>query len=477
MNASSVMQVRGVLLLHTVLLLSAVVVSTTPAAVAADKERPPNVIVFFSDDQGYDDVSFQGSDEIPTPHIDALAREGVICTDGYVTAHYCVPSRAGLLTGRHQARFGFEISGWNKNMGMPVEETTIADGLSANGYATIAIGKWHLGQLPQFRPLARGFTDHYGFYGGGRSYLPLSESIGVPFIPKDPQAVELYRNLDKVDDPPLVTTAFGEAAVEYIEEHKDDPFFIYLAFNAPHLPLQAPQRDLDRFPNLTGGRKTYAAMIAAMDDAIGQVTEKLKREGLEEETLIFFLTDNGGHTTAVGASNAPLRGQKSTVYEGGIRVPFVVKWTGHLPAGTTYTKPVSSLDIAATSYALANVEIDPKRPLDGVDLIPYLTGANTELPHPTLYWRIGPDYAMRDGDWKLTAQDGKAEVYHLSEDISESQNLAEQRPELLAKLQAKYDEWSAQMMDPIYSGGLGGRKAKVGDRNSESGPQSTKPKL
>ncbi len=456
MNVSPVVQMRVVLLLPAILLIAATI------AAAAEKVRTPNVIVFFSDDQGYDDVSFQGCDEIPTPNIDALAREGVICTDGYVTAHYCVPSRAGLLTGRHQARFGFEISGWNKNAGMPVGEKTIADGLTAKGYSTIAIGKWHLGQLPQFRPLERGFTDHYGFYGGGRSYLPLAESVGVPFIPKDPEAVELYRNLDRVDDPPLVTTAFGEAAVDYIEKHRDDPFFIYLAFNAPHLPLQAPQRDLDRFPNLTGGRKTYAAMIAAMDDAIGQVTEKLKREELEEETLIFFLTDNGGHTTAVGASNAPLRGQKSTVYEGGIRVPFVVKWTGHLPAGSTYTKPVSSLDIAATSYALASVEVDLEKPLDGVNLIPYLTGANTKLPHQTLYWRIGPDYAMRDGDWKLTAQEGKEEVYHLSEDISESHNLAQERPEVLAKLQAKYNEWSAQMMDPIYPGALERRKAKAG---------------
>ena len=163
MDVFKVMQVRGALLLNTVLLLPVVVVITAFAAAAADKDRPPNVIVFFSDDQGYDDVSFQGSDEIATPHIDAIAREGVICMDGYVTAHYCVPSRAGLLTGRHQARFGFEIAGWNKNVGMPVEEKTIADGLSAKGYATIAIGKWHLGQLPQFRPLERGFTDHYGF--------------------------------------------------------------------------------------------------------------------------------------------------------------------------------------------------------------------------------------------------------------------------------------------------------------------------
>src|SRR5206468_3668029 len=250
----------------------------------------------------------------------------------------------------------------------------VADVLKIAGYSTFAVGKWHLGQLPQFRPLVRGFTDHYGFLGGGRSFLPLKESQGVPFVPKDPDQVDLWRNENRVGDPDYLTDAFGEEAVAYVRRHKADPFFIYLAFNAPHVPLQATEKYLRRFPNLTGARRTYAAMVSAMDDAVGRVSDALRTEGLDGDTLIFFLSDNGGHPRANAARNDPLRGEKATVYEGGIRVPFVVKWTGRLPAGTTYAHPVVSLDIMATALAAAGTKPPQGTPLDGIDLVPHLRG-------------------------------------------------------------------------------------------------------
>jgi arylsulfatase A-like enzyme len=409
----------------------------------------PNVIVIITDDHGYADVGFHGCKDIPTPHLDTLAKEGVICTDGYVTCPVCAPTRAGLLTGRYQQRSGFEDNAWNRNAGLSTEARTLPDYLKSAGYSTLAIGKWHVGQLPQFRPLVRGFTDHYGFLGGGRSFLPLKESEGVAFVPKDPDQVDLWSNENRVDDPQYVTDAFGDAAVDYIERHKNDPFFIYLAFNAPHVPLQATEKYLVRFPDLKGARRTYAAMLSAVDDAVGRVTAKLKQEGLEEETLIVFLSDNGGHPIANAASNAPLREQKGTVYEGGIRVPFVVKWTGRLPAGAKYSQPVVSLDIAATAMSLTGVNASPEQPLDGVNLIPFLSGELTSPPHETLYWRFIEHRAIRHGQWKLTMPADQPEgLYDLSRDISESTDISAEHPDVVSDLKQRFAAWNAELPPP-----------------------------
>jgi arylsulfatase A-like enzyme len=403
----------------------------------------------MTDDHGYADVGFHGCTDIPTPNLDALARDGVICTDGYVTCPVCAPTRAGLLTGRYQQRSGFEDNAWNRNAGLATEARTLPDYLRSAGYSTMAIGKWHVGQLPRFRPLVRGFTDHYGFLGGGRSFLPLKDSQGVAFVPKDPDQVDLWNNENRVEDPPYVTDAFGDAAVDYIDRHKNDPFFIYLAFNAPHVPLQATDKYLDRFPQLKGARRTYAAMLSAVDDAVGRVTAKLKQEGLDEETLIFFLSDNGGHPIANAASNGPLREQKGTVYEGGIRVPFVVKWTGRLPAGARYSRPVISLDIAATAMSLAGVKPSPEQPLDGVNLLPYLSGEQDSPPHETLYWRFIEHRAVRHGEWKLTMPADKPEgLFDLSRDISESKDLSVERPEVVSDLKKRFAEWNADLPPP-----------------------------
>jgi arylsulfatase A-like enzyme len=420
-------------------------------ATAAERRDQPNVVVIVADDLGYADVGFQGRKDIPTPHLDALAKAGVVCTNGYVTCPVCAPTRAGLLTGRYQQRLGFEDNSWSAKTGLSTDATTIADVLKSAGYSTFAIGKWHLGQLPQFRPLVRGFTDHYGFLGGGRSFLPLKESQGVAFVPKDPDQVDLWRNEHRVEDPPYLTDAFSEEAVAYIGRHKADPFFIYLAFNAPHVPLQATDKYLQRFPDLKGARRTYAAMVSAMDDAIGRVSEALRTQGLEEKTLIFFLSDNGGHPIANAARNDPLRGEKGTVYEGGIRVPFVVKWTGRLPAGKTYAQPIVSLDIMSTALAAAGAKPPESAPLDGVDLVPHLRGAATTPPHETLYWRFIDHWAIRHGQWKLTAPAGGPEgLYDLSVDISEAKDLSATNPEVVRKLKDLYAKWNAEL-PPVRS--------------------------
>ena len=416
------------------------------AAQAASRTGKPNVLVIITDDQGYADVGFHGCKDIPTPHIDALAHGGVECTNGYVTCPVCAPSRAGLMSGRYQQRSGFQDNSWSAKTGLSTNATTMADVLKANGYSTLAIGKWHLGQLPQYRPLVRGFTDHFGFYGGGRSYFPIKDSLKVPFVPKDPMQTGLWCNQYRVDDPPYVTDAFGDEAVSYIHRHKNQPFFIYLCFNAPHVPLQATDKYLARFPNLKGLRRTYAAVVSAADDAIGRVNDALRAEGLEENTLVFFISDNGGHPPANAANNLPLRGQKGTLYEGGIRVPFVVKWPKQLPAGTKFDRPVISLDFMATALAAAGTQPPSGVPLDGVDLVPHLRGDNKERPHQTLYWRFIKDRAIRYGDWKLTMPVGKPEgLFNLAKDISESTDLSAANPEIVKKLKGLHAAWEAQM--------------------------------
>lgn len=426
-----------------------VVTATWPRAGAAEAARPPgrpNIIVVVTDDQGYADAGFQGAEDIATPHLDALAQAGVICTSGYVTAPVCAPSRAGLLTGRYQQRSGFHDSAWSPLVGLATETTTIADVLKAEGYATCALGKWHLGQLPQYRPLVRGFTQHYGFLGGGRSFLPLKASQDVAFVPKDPDQVDLWRNETRADDPDYVTDAFGDEAVACIRRHKEQPFFMYLAFNAPHVPLQATEKYLLRFPQLMGARRTYAAMLSAVDDAIGRMTDTLRETGLEQDTLIFFLSDNGGHPLANASRNTPLRGEKSTLYEGGIRVPFVVKWTGTLPAGTKYDHPVSSLDIMATAAGSAGVKALKELRLDGVNLIPHLAGKESAPPHETLYWRFIKHRAVRHKNWKLTLpSDGPEGLFDLSNDVSESRDLSSAQPEIVEQLKAMHASWNAEM--------------------------------
>jgi arylsulfatase A-like enzyme len=422
---------------------------TLPAGTAAAAgARRPNVIIILADDMGYADAGFQGCKDIPTPHLDALAKAGVRCTDGYVSCPVCSPTRAGILTGRYQQRYGHEYNpSIGKDIGLPLTETTVADRLKAAGYATGAIGKWHLGKEPPFHPLARGFTEFYGFVGGGRSYVPMKEPSKDRFIPLDP----IVRGRTRVEDPEYLTDAFGQEAAAFIGRHNAEPFFLYLAFNATHYPLQATEKYLSRFPDLPpGGRRTLAAMTSALDDAVGVVTAKLRAEGLEKDTLVFFLSDNGG-PLKLAARNDPLRGQKATVYEGGIRVPFVVTWPGRLPAGGTYSHPVISLDILPTALAAAGVALPSTPAADGVDLVPHLAGRTDTQPHDTLYWRYGNARAVRHGRWKLAMPAGESPgLYDLSADVEESKDVSATQPAVVAQLTGLYDRWNAGLQPPRW---------------------------
>lgn len=411
--------------------------------ILAPTERPhlPNILLILVDDLGYADLGVQGCQDISTPHLDSLAWNGVRFTNGYVSCPVCSPTRAGLLTGRYQQRFGHELNPPNPpgpQFGLPLTEVTLAERLSALGYTTGVIGKWHLGSQPEFRPPNRGFDEFFGFLGGQHPYLPSSQA-------------KLLRGTEWVQEPEYLTDAFTREAVAFIERHRQEPFFLYLSFNAVHLPLEATEKYLDRFSSIADeNRRTFAAMLSALDDGVGQVLAKLRETGLEEETLIGFLSDNGGYAGNT-SRNDPLRGHKDQVFEGGIRVPFLVQWTGHLPAGQVYEHPVISLDLAATALAAAGGPLPEELQLDGVNLLPYLTGANSAPPHDRLYWRYGTQQALRAGDWKMVKWgDNPPQLYNLAEDIGESHNLAAGQPDKLQELQADYEAWNAQLIDPLW---------------------------
>jgi len=380
--------------------LLCLVLASVPVVAADTSTEKPNIVVLLADDLGYADIGVHGCKDIPTPHIDALARSGVRCTSGYVSGPYCSPTRAGLLTGRYQQRYGHEFNPGpatdaNKEKGLATTETTLATRLRSAGYRTGLVGKWHLGHVDQFHPTKRGFETFFGFLGGANPYMG------------DRASKALQRGTTPVVEKEYLTDAFGREAVAFIDSHKEKPFFLYLAFNAVHAPLQAPEKYLQRFGSIEDRRRrTYAAMLSAMDDAIGAVMTKLRKEGLEEKSLIFFLSDNGGPPRANASLNTPLRGQKATTWEGGIRVPFLVQWKGKLAGGKTYDRPVIQLDIVPTALAAAGVAVEPDWKLDGVDLVPYLRGEKTDDPHSALYWRFGAQLAIRQGDWKLVKAPG-----------------------------------------------------------------------
>jgi arylsulfatase A-like enzyme len=428
--------------------------------------RKPNIVILLADDLGFGDVGFQGGREIPTPHLDALAAGGVRCTNGYVSASICSPSRAGLMTGRYQQRFGHEFNlGGISNYapGLPTSERTLADRLKGLGYATGLVGKWHLGDQPDYVPQRRGFDEFFGFYPASHTYFAGKEGAGI------------YRGAAKVVEPEYLTDAFAREAVDFIGRHRQEPFFLYVAFNAVHDPPEATPPKLKQFEAIADPRRrSYAALLSSMDDAIGRILGQLRAQGLESDTLVFFLNDNGAPTLPTipnnAGRNAPLRGSKRTTLEGGNRVPFVVSWKGRLPGGAVYDPPVIQLDIFPTAVAAAEPAspgdavgtVKERAPLDGVNLLPYLTGEVKTAPHDVLYWRIGPQMAIRRGDWKLVrytpaADPGFTEakiagsaltpprLYNLADDIGESRDVAGEHPQLVRELQAQWDQWNSQL--------------------------------
>ena len=412
--------------------------------VSAQNEKP-NVIIILADDAGYVDFGFQGSKEFQTPHIDRIAKSGVRFSQGYVSASVSSPSRAGILTGRYQERFGHEnnlpeiqlYGATPENSGLCITEKTLAEVLHNEGYATAAIGKWHLGAHENFHPLNRGFDYFFGFLGGSRSYWD-TEEIDVR---------KMYRNKVLVPFKGYLTDILANDAVSYIDSTKDRPFFMYLSFSAVHEPVEAKPELLAKFNHISDiGRRKLAAMTYSLDEAIGRVMNELEAKGLIDNTIVFFLSDNGGPTAQNFSNNGILSGTKGSKKEGGIRVPFLMQWKGMLPENKVYTNPVISLDIFKTVVETVHAKTDNLKKLDGVNLIPYINGQIEGKPHQTLYWRRGSYAAIRDNDWKLIRYpDRLPELYNLKNDIGESQNLGLKNKELVQKLMKKLFDWECEM--------------------------------
>lgn len=426
----------------------------------ASQARRPNIIVILADDMGYADVGFTGCTDIPTPHIDALAKAGVRCTNGYVSHPFCSPTRAGLMTGRYQQRFGHEnnpaYDPSDHALGLPVSETTLPRVLRDAGYATGLVGKWHLGAAPELHPLQRGFAEQFGFIGGGHDYFRAEPgSRREYFIP-------LERNGKPVEEREYLTDAFTREACAFVRRHAGDPFFLLLTYNAPHTPQQAAEKYLDRFAHLADPkRKLYAAMVSAVDDGVGRLSAALRELNVESDTLVFFLSDNGGPVGVNGSRNDPFRAAKGQVYEGGVHVPFAVRWPARIPAGSEFRHPVISLDIFPTAAAAAGLK--SRAGLDGVDLSPHLSGRNAAPPHSRLFWRMGGGdaFAVREGNLKLVRLRGRApELYDLERDPGEARDLAAEQPQTVKRMESALDAWARELKPPRFPNpGQAGKKA------------------
>ncbi|WP_442505627.1 sulfatase family protein [Novipirellula sp. SH528] len=404
----------------------------------------PNIIVFYTDDHGYADLSCQGVfDDIKTPNVDALARSGVLATHGYSTAPQCIPSRAGLLVGKFQSRFGVEANG--QSLDGFDRELTIAERLQSSGYITAQFGKWHLGTGPKI-------TEH-GFKHVFNQNAQRPFAANITLDGTDREMSNLPPTMYHVD-------GCSKAAAALIERYKDDPFFLYVAYRAPHVPLDAPQKYLDRFPGKMPERRRQAlAMLSAVDDGVGLITDTLAKHQLTQKTLIFYIGDNGaplkihkldapgGGPGWDGSLNDPLNGEKGMLSEGGMHVPFVIAWPGKIPAGQIYNHPVSALDVAATAAEIANLETKPGD-LDGINLIPHLTGQLTTPPHDALMWRWTAQSAIREGNWKLLRGGDREYLYDLSNDIEEQHNVLRTHPEIATRLRGNLSAWASELSPP-----------------------------
>ena len=445
-------------LIQSVTFVSGVFLSAVAPGGAAEPP-PPNVLVIIADDLGWADLGCQGSKDIRTPHIDRLAKGGVRCLDGYVTSSVCGPSRAAIMTGRFHERTG--ISG-NKDSsaGLPLRERTMGDIMRGLGYHTMAIGKWHLGDGREYHPLNRGFDDFFGFQEGGMHYLPFSEA-GM----KKDGAQKLLDGFEAVTLGPTsyLTDVFTDEAVKRIEANRDRPWFLYLAYNAPHMPLvSTPEYDARNAHIADPKRRTYAGMMTALDDGVGRVLGTLDRLHLTERTLIFFISDNGGPTAKTTSRNDPFRGVKGDVLEGGIRVPYIVNWKGTIPAGAEYPEPVQTLDVLATMVAIAGG--DPKHypQLEGVDLIPYFTGAQTRAPHSVMYYSRHERKAMRAGTTKLILGGPKDTLglYDMTENYREDPRKKLEKPAEAKAMEKSFNVW--------WEGVLADRSAELRGEKSKA---------
>lgn len=484
----------------------------TPALPAA--QRPPNIILIVGDDLGYNDISFNGGGVagglLKTPNIDAIGHDGVSFSDGYAGNATCAPSRAALMTGRYPTRFGYEFtpaethppawfpSGlirpevrfarniadfpttWEHktifdedaarqpattiDKGVPASEITIAQLLQGKGYHTVHLGKWHLGDGRGMRPEQHGFDESLGFMIGGQMYLPEDspdvENSKQDFDPIDrflwanlPFGVQ-YNGSERFHPDRYMTDYLTNQAIGAIHANRNRPFFMYLAYNAPHTPLQASKADYDALPQIKDHRtRVYAAMIRALDRGVGQVMASLKAEGLDQNTLVIFTSDNGGaHYIGLPDINKPYRGWKATFFEGGVKVPLFMRWPAQIKAGMTIAGPVSHFDIFATAARAASASLPHDRAIDGVDLMPWVEGRATGTPHQTLFWRDGAYRVVRDGDWKLQALDlpHVSLLYDMKTDPTEHRDVAAQHPDVVARLTGLLAQHDKESVKPAW---------------------------
>ncbi|MCW2120316.1 sulfatase-like hydrolase/transferase [Flavobacterium sp. 7A] len=410
--------------------------------------QKPNIIVVLTDDQGWADVGFNGATDIPTPNLDRIAKEGVIFSNGYVSHPYCSPSRAGLITGRYQARFGHDCNiaedGLNNpTVGTPLSEKMIPEALKEQGYRTSAIGKWHLGDHPSLYPNNQGFDYWFGFPGGAMNYWGEAKN----------EIQTIYRNGVKVPENELtyLTDDFTNETIKFINQKDKKPFFIYLAYNAPHAPDHATKQYLENTKHIEfGGRSVYAAMVNGVDNGVRRIDSTLIANKMKDNTIIVFLSDNGGRTEL--ADNRPNRGHKGMLFEGGIKVPFFITWPNGLKANQKYENVISSLDLFPTFLDAAGVDFKKEKQLDGTSLLPYITGKNSGKPNDLLFWRSvgGFEYAVRKGDYKLykSAYKNKTLLFDLKKDALERYDIADKNPAIIAKLEKEYTAWDAKNMAP-----------------------------
>ncbi|MGJ8641010.1 MAG: sulfatase-like hydrolase/transferase [Opitutaceae bacterium] len=424
----------------------------TIAATAHAADRP-NIIVIMADDMGFADAGFTGSTDIKTPNLDKLAASGVIFKQGYVTHPFCGPSRAGFMAGRYQHRFGFETNPAfdpaNPIMGIDPAEVLFPKRLQQVGYTTGVIGKWHLGAAQDFHPNNRGFDYFYGFLGGGHDYFRIDMSQPL----KEGYLDGLMRNKRPADFEGYLTTALSNDAVKFVNDNKDKPFFLFLSYNCPHAPVQAPKEDIARYAHIKDQkRRGYAAMVDVMDRGIGSVVNALKEHGIYDNTLIVFLSDNGGPqsskkqpTKGNGSNNGDYRGGKGSLYDGGVHVPFMASWPAKYPAGLVYEYPVISLDIARTAVEIAGGNAMSGPQMEGVDLTPFVTGQKKRAPHEALFWRGGPHWSVlaSDGTKHLKDKDSQnPQMFYLPSDVTESNDILQQKPERANELRAQWEIWN-----------------------------------
>ncbi len=439
--------------------------AATPFAVPRPlTARQPNIIMIVADDLGYGDLSLTGSTQIPTPNIDRLAKTGAFFSQGYVSSAVCSPSRAGFITGINGVEMGYDNNMGSARagddgrfLGLPVEQKTIPTMLKPAGYVTGMVGKWHLGDKEQFAPTNRGFDEFWGFRGGGHDYFE-AQADGKGYS----APIECnYKTPQKIS---YITDDMGDESIGFIQRHKAQPFFLFASFNAPHTPMQATEADLKLFDYIPQkNRRTYAAMVHRLDVNVGRIMDEVKKQGLANDTLIVFFSDNGGPVDQNNSMNAPYRGQKGILLEGGVHVPFIMNWPGVITAGKTFDAPVSSLDMAPTFTALAGEKaLAPTRAFDGVDLLPYLRGEKTGLADREIKWRFTISTAIRQGKWKLIRlPDRLPMLYDLSKDVAEQNNVAGQNLDITQKMLKTLGRWDVRLPYPVFQEGAGWMKTQV----------------